>query len=85
MASGLPVVLIAEGEPADIVKMAKCGYVVRPDNIEGIAKAVESLAKNKELSKIMAETGRNSVIKSYDRNNILNDFMTFIEMNQKDL
>jgi hypothetical protein len=43
------------------------------------------LAKNKELSKIMAETGRNSVIKSYDRNNILNDFMTFIEMNQKDL
>ena len=85
MASGLPVVLIAEGEPADIVKMAKCGYVVRPDHIEGIAKAVESLAMNKELGKIMAETGRNSVIKSYDRNNILNDFRTFIEMNQKDL
>ena len=43
MGSGRPVVLIADGEAADVVREFNAGMVVEPGNVSGIADALRRL------------------------------------------
>src|SRR5690606_24719640 len=44
MGAARPIVLAAEGEPADIVRSADAGVVVNPGDIDGLAAAFRGLA-----------------------------------------
>ena len=79
MASGAPVVMIAEGEPAEIVNNSKCGIVVQPDDIDGIVDAIKTLVANKNLRKTMGKNGLSEVKNNYNRQNILNRFHKYLE------
>jgi glycosyltransferase involved in cell wall biosynthesis len=44
MAAGRPVLMAVGGDAADLVRRANCGIVCEPENPEGLARAVETLA-----------------------------------------
>lgn len=78
MASGLPILLLAEGEPARRVEAAACGIIVKPGNLEEAIEAYCKLATDKELRQRLGTSGRETAIALYDRRMIagrLNDFI----------
>lgn len=78
MASGVPIVMVGTGEPAKIVNNAECGLVVQPDDIDGIASAIETLINNSDFRMDMGKNGRATAEEYYNRKNILNDFSKFL-------
>jgi glycosyltransferase involved in cell wall biosynthesis len=78
MASGIPVVMIGEGESAEIVESSRCGIVVKPGDINGISKAIENLVDDQNLWIDMGKNGRKTVENYYNRKVILNDFLNFL-------
>lgn len=81
MAAGLSVLMIAEGEAADIVTRAKAGLVVKPGNIDGIASAMRRLAQNPDERRRFAQNGRDAAERLYDRQTIAKNFTDFLENN----
>lgn len=78
MASQKPVIMIAEGEAAEIVYQANTGIVVKPGDIEGLVKAIESLANNPDLRQELGLNGRKLVETSYNRRVIIDEFVYHI-------
>jgi glycosyltransferase involved in cell wall biosynthesis len=79
MASGVPVLIIAEGEPAGIVNNSKCGIAVQPNDIYGITGAIQTLVENRELRKDMGKSGLLEVKNNFNRQDILNRFHKYVE------
>jgi len=80
MASQKPVILIAEGEAAEIVKNADAGIVVKPGDIEGLVKAIECLADNPDFRLELGKNGRKLVESSYNRQVIIDEFVYHISI-----
>lgn len=78
MASEKPVILIAEGEAAEIVSSAVAGVVVHPGDIDGLANAIVRLIDNPDEAKAMGKAGRKAVELYYDRRNIVDGFAEFL-------
>jgi len=78
MASGVPIVMIGVGEPAEIVTRSECGFTVEPNDIIGICDSIKELVNNNKLRKNMSINGRLSASKYSNRLNILTEFNDFI-------
>jgi len=74
MASGKPVLMIAEGEPAEIVDKYRAGLVAKPGDIEGISLAIQQLANDPELRQEMGVLGRKAAVEHFDRKKIIYQF-----------
>jgi glycosyltransferase involved in cell wall biosynthesis len=70
MASSLPILLIAEGEPARRVDQAQCGLAVRPGDLAGAREAINRLAGDAHLRERLGAAGRHAAETVYDRNEI---------------
>lgn len=81
MAAGRPVVLVADGEAAEIVETYKSGFVVKPGDINGLIKALRLLQKNPDLRYELGQNGRKAVEKYFDRTSIANQFIQHLENN----
>jgi glycosyltransferase involved in cell wall biosynthesis len=81
MASEKPVILAASGEAAEIVRSADAGVVVAPGDVEGFARAVVELAKNPARARALGENGRRAAVAKYDRRQIAEKFMSYLEAN----
>jgi len=79
MGAGLPVILVAKGEAADIVTEAEAGIVVSPQDIVGLASALRSLAADPSLRDGMGRSGRIAVVAHYDRRKIMDAFVDRLE------
>jgi glycosyltransferase involved in cell wall biosynthesis len=79
MASGKPVILIAEGEAAEIVRSANAGVVVQPGDIEGLAQAIVEMAADGKLRQRFGEAGRQAVTENFDRRNIIDLFVAYLQ------
>ena len=79
MGSGRPVVLIADGEAADVVREADAGMVVEPGNISGIADALRRLRADAQLGAKMGENGRKTALERFDRDRIAKGFIQRLE------
>ncbi len=79
MAAGLPVVLVATGEPADIVNRHKAGLTVEPGDVAGLARALETLASSPDLRREFGQNGRRAAERHYDRNVISATFVQYLE------
>ncbi len=79
MAAGKPVVLVASGEPAEIVNQHRAGIVVEPGDITGLADALQRLAANPALRRELGANGRRAAEQYYDRNVIVDQFAQFLE------
>jgi len=63
MACGKPVICCSDGEPADLVKLARCGIVVPPGNPREVVKGVLTLKKRRQLRCELGRNGRTFVLK----------------------
>jgi colanic acid biosynthesis glycosyl transferase WcaI len=79
MAMAKPVVLLAGGEAAEIVRESDAGIVVEPGDIQGLAAALQLLRSQPDLRRRMGENGRRAILSRYDRAQIARNFMEFLE------
>ena len=79
MASGQAVVLLAEGEAADIVRRYDAGLDVKPGDIAGAAEAIRTLKHDPERRRQMGENGRRAVEADLNRDIIAAEFMAYLE------
>ncbi len=73
MAAGLPVIGTNIGGIADFLKDKETGFIVKPDDAEGLAKTIEMVLNNAEQSKNIAENGRRLVFEKYSWDTIANN------------
>lgn len=78
MAMGKPVVLIAEGEAANVVRESACGIVVAPGDVKGLARAIQTLGENPQMCLTMGNNGRMNAISKYDRKSIIDQFDNYL-------
>src|SRR5438034_4069535 len=79
MASGLPVVLVATGEPADILASAQAGVAVEPGDIDGLAEALRRLSNSKEKRVRLGAAGRVAAVERFDRRPLSDQFIEALE------
>jgi glycosyltransferase involved in cell wall biosynthesis len=70
MAAQLPILLIADGEPARRIEQAGCGIAVNPGDLEGARVAVSQLASDAALRQSLGDAGRRAAETTYNRNEI---------------
>jgi glycosyltransferase involved in cell wall biosynthesis len=79
MASGKPVVLVAEGEGAEIVQEHRAGVTVKPGDINGLAAAVKRLANDAPSRRTFGENGKRAAEQHFDRDNLVDRFRELLE------
>ena len=79
MASARPIILVATGEPAEIVMRHEAGLVVAPGDIDGLVRAVRQLSSDAALRRVLGENGRRAAVEYFDRTRILERFATYLE------
>lgn len=82
MGAGRAVVLMASGEAADVVKEHKCGLVVEPGDVEGLAAALRSLAGDRALRDQMGKAGRAAALANFDRDAAVAAFAELLEADE---
>ena len=81
MASGVPVIMIGEGEPEHIVKSANCGVTVKPNDQNALVEAFIKLVNDQKLKNAFGNNGRSYVKEHFNRENIMNEFLKYLESN----
>jgi glycosyltransferase involved in cell wall biosynthesis len=79
MAMALPIVLGVKGESRALVEEAGCGIAIAPEDAEGLANAVVSLATDPGRARAMGERGRRYVMAHHDRDRIASRFAALLE------
>jgi colanic acid biosynthesis glycosyl transferase WcaI len=79
MASGRPLVLVATGEPAEIVRQHQAGLVVSPGDITALAQAIRTLRTEPEKAAQFATNARRAAVAHYDRGQIAESFIAYLE------
>ena len=79
MASSRPVVLVADGEAAEIVREHQAGLVVKPGDVSGLVQALLSLCSQSSLRETLGLNGRRAVELSFDRAQIAARFIKHLE------
>lgn len=70
MASELPILLVADGEPVRRVQEATCGLSASPGDLAAIGQAFMQLATDASLRERLGSAGRAAAIERYDRDKI---------------
>jgi glycosyltransferase involved in cell wall biosynthesis len=80
MAAGRPVVLVAEGEAAEIVRAHRSGLVVDPGDVNGLAEALRTLNRDPDLRRSLGENGRRAAEQVFDRAAIVARLLERLEL-----
>lgn len=80
MACGMPILAVAEGESERIVKTALCGLVSKPNDIQDLMNNILKIERlpQEELNQ-MSINSRKYYDENYDKNNLIDDFDSFIK------
>ena len=79
MASGVPVVLSADGEAADIVRASGAGIVVQPGDSSALASALRRLAQDPAKRAELGNAGRRAAESRFGRREIGEAFLQLME------
>jgi glycosyltransferase involved in cell wall biosynthesis len=69
MAVARPVLFVGPEhcEVADTVREAECGYTLRPGDVDGLVRAIESMANDRSLVRALGERGLADFVAQYER------------------
>lgn len=73
MASSLPILLVASGEPKERVEAAAAGMVVQPGDVDALVEVMISLSDDPELRHTLGASGRSAAETTYSRDRIVGD------------
>jgi len=73
-----PIILGVEGFAAELLKRAKAGISIEPQNAGQLAQAVERLAANPNLCRSFGQAGREYVIKHHNRDILARKYLEII-------
>lgn len=79
MASELPILLVADGEPARRVEAARCGLSAAPGDAATLLAHAERLVRDEGLRKTMGQAGRRAAETTYDRAAIARRLDAFLQ------
>jgi glycosyltransferase involved in cell wall biosynthesis len=79
MGAGVPLVLIADGEAATLVRRSEAGMVVAPGDTAAVASAVRTLAGDPALRRRLGKAGREAALRDFDRRGIADRFIGYLE------
>lgn len=79
MASGLPVVLAAEGEAAAILNESNAGVAVSPGKTSDLARAIRDLTLDPGLRKRLGDNGVLAAKEKFDRRRTVKKFLSYLE------
>jgi len=83
MASGRPVVLVASGEAAEIVREHHAGITIMPGELKELVAALRRLKAEPALRKEFGNNGRKAATLHYDRKKIADRFINHLEQNSR--
>jgi colanic acid biosynthesis glycosyl transferase WcaI len=81
MASGLPIVLAAEGEAAEIVRQHDVGVTVSTGDVSALTRAIRTLVADPLLRRKLGANGRKAAEQYFDRTAISAQFINYLESN----
>jgi UDP-N-acetylmuramyl pentapeptide phosphotransferase/UDP-N-acetylglucosamine-1-phosphate transferase/glycosyltransferase involved in cell wall biosynthesis len=73
-----PIILGVEGHAAALVRRAGCGICIEPENDTELATALEGLADDPARAAALGTTGRDYVVRRFDRAALANDYLAVI-------
>lgn len=79
MASGKPVILVAAGEAAEIVRSHGVGIAVEPGDIQGLVRTIRDLRADPALRAQLGQQGRITAEKHFDRDEICSRFIELLQ------
>ncbi len=79
MASERPLLIVANGECADLVKSSGSGWVVPPENPQRLAEAILELANSPEVCHGLADAGHRFVLENFDRGKLSDLYLERLE------
>jgi colanic acid biosynthesis glycosyl transferase WcaI len=79
MASGRPLVLVATGEPAQIVRQYQAGLIVPPGDVALLVQAIRTLRAEPDKAAQFAANARRAAVEHYDRAQIAESFIEYLE------
>ncbi len=80
MAMAKPILISVEGESKNlVVKDAKAGIAVLPENPQDLAKQILLIKKDQAYAVSLGKNGRNYVEKHFDRNELADQYLKLIE------
>jgi glycosyltransferase involved in cell wall biosynthesis len=79
MGAGVPIVLSAGGEAAEIVRRSESGVVVAPGDVDGLAAAIRELSADAARRARLGASGRRAAERDYDRIGIARRFIDHLE------
>lgn len=82
MATERPLIAVADGEAADIIKSREAGLVVKPNDLDGLVDALMQCTDHTEEGKArmdaMTERARQAAVQDFDRNLIAQKWLEFL-------
>ena len=79
MGAGVAVILVADGEAAQVVRETGAGVVVAPGDVKALADSMEGLARDPGRRRTMAQAGRAGALAGFDRRTIADRFIGHLE------
>jgi glycosyltransferase involved in cell wall biosynthesis len=79
MGMSIPILMGVKGEAGEIVKRAKAGWLIEPDNSEDLVNKVSELLNSPEKMQEMKNNGRNFVKKYFNREDLAKDYLKILE------
>jgi colanic acid biosynthesis glycosyl transferase WcaI len=79
MASGVPVVAMAQGEPAEVLGRAVAGIAVEPGDAAGLATALRRLVARDDERRALGAAGRKAALEHHERRVICDRFVDALE------
>jgi glycosyltransferase involved in cell wall biosynthesis len=83
MATGRPVILVAEGEAVEIVRNYEAGITVAPGDVNGLVQALCELRSSPALRCTLGKNGRCAAKAHFDRKTIASRFIEYLEAHLK--
>ena len=80
MGCAKPLMLVAEGEAAEIVEETGCGLAVDPGDLDGLTASLRRLAEDADLRRQLGEAGRRAAEDRFDRWRIADHFIERLEI-----
>lgn len=75
MACGLPIVATEVSGSADLIEDGMNGFLVKPGDIKGLAKAIENILKDEKMAKMMGEANRQKIVENYSIDKIVDRYI----------